>query len=80
MFFQICLVLGGSCIRQGLGRDGLAVKLPSIIGLILLANLVLLAVLQESYAIALTKLADYQLELPAEFDLNPTQLVVSFDW
>jgi hypothetical protein len=55
------------------------VKFPSVIRLILLAVLVLLAVLQESYAISLTELADYQLELPAEFDLNPTQLVVSFD-
>jgi len=54
-------------------------KFPSVIGLILLAVLVLLAVLQESDAIALTELADNQLELPAEFDLNPTQLVVIFD-
>lgn len=33
-------------------------KLPSVIGFILLAVLVLLAVLQESYTIALTELAD----------------------
>ena len=54
-------------------------KFPSVIRLILLAVQVLLAVLQESEAIALTELAGDQLELPAKFYLNPTQLVVIFD-
>jgi hypothetical protein len=79
VFFQIGLILGGRCLREWFRRDGLTMKLPSIIRLILLAVLVLLAVLQESYAIALTELANDQLELPAEFNLNPTQLVVCFD-
>ena len=83
VFFQIGLILGGGsstgCLREWLRRDGLTMKLPSVIGLILLAVLVLLAVLQESYAIALTESADDQLELPPEFDLNPTQLIVCFD-
>ena len=54
-------------------------QLPSIIRFILLAVLVLLAVLKKSYAIALTELADNQLELPSKFDLNPAQMVVCFD-